>query len=152
MAYQITSHSVNKVSPFKLLYGRQAALPGYLARLSLPLSIDYHTNLLGLTQTIMSLQDQAFQNLASSCINSFVWDQDKLPPFQSFQIGDKVLMFRERLGQKPNKLQSLWIDPCEVIGQVGQEVYTLKDLLYWHIINRVHAKYLKLAPDSEDKS
>ncbi|KAJ9074705.1 hypothetical protein DSO57_1003761 [Entomophthora muscae] len=30
MAYRVTSHTVTKESLFKLLYGRQAVLPGYL--------------------------------------------------------------------------------------------------------------------------
>ncbi|KAJ9058416.1 hypothetical protein DSO57_1012444 [Entomophthora muscae] len=58
-------------------------------------------------------------------------------------------MYREHLGRKPNKLQTLWTEPHEVLEKTGMDVYTLKDLVHENVFNRVHAKYLKRAPMNE---
>ncbi|KAJ9090288.1 hypothetical protein DSO57_1004193 [Entomophthora muscae] len=150
MDYRVTSHTVTKESPFKLLYGIQAALPGYLVPIPPKANeVNYSKDVLELTRCIAALQDKAFKNLVNSCVQSFLRDQDAFLPLPQLEVGEQVLMYREHLGRKPNKLQSLWTEPHEVLEKTGMDVYTLKDLVHGNILNRVHAKYLKRAPMDE---
>ncbi|KAJ9084837.1 hypothetical protein DSO57_1020016 [Entomophthora muscae] len=95
------------------------------------------------SQDVCCSTGQGFKNLVNSRIQSFLRDQDALLPLPQLEVGDQVLMYRVRLGSKPNKLQSLWTEPHEVLEKTGMDVYTLKDLVHGNILNRVHAKYLK---------
>ncbi|KAJ9049998.1 hypothetical protein DSO57_1018726 [Entomophthora muscae] len=81
MANRVTSHTVTKESPFNLLYGRQAALPGYLVPIPPKANkVNYSKDVLELTRRIAALQDKAFKNLVNSCVQSFLRDQDALLP------------------------------------------------------------------------
>lgn len=108
--------------------------------------VNYQKEVLKLTGEISSLQDQAFKNLTSSRIQHFLRDQDALLPLPSYEPGDQVLVCKGRLGKSPNKMDTLWTEPHEVLSKTGIDVYTLKDLQHGHILNRVHAKFLKAAP------
>ncbi|KAJ9063226.1 hypothetical protein DSO57_1002524 [Entomophthora muscae] len=137
MAYRVTSHTTSSAP-----------------RLSAPIppkanKVNYSKNVLELTRRIAALQDKAFKNLVNSHVQSFLRDQDALLPLPQLEVGDQVLMYREHLSRKPNKLQSLWTEPHEVLEKTGMGVYTLKDLVHGNILNRVHAKYLKRAPMDE---
>ncbi|KAJ9075436.1 hypothetical protein DSO57_1036177 [Entomophthora muscae] len=89
ISYRVTSHTVNKESHFKLLYGRQAALPGYLVPIPPKTNkVNYSKDVLELTRRIAALQDKAFKNLVNSHVQSLLRDQDALLPLPQLEVGD----------------------------------------------------------------
>ncbi|KAJ9057917.1 hypothetical protein DSO57_1017918 [Entomophthora muscae] len=91
MACRITSHT----SPFKLLYGRQATLPGYLVPIPIKANkVNYSKDILELTRCIAALQDKSFKNLVNSHLQSYLRDQDALLPLPQLEVSDQVLMNR----------------------------------------------------------
>ncbi|KAJ9089865.1 hypothetical protein DSO57_1008546, partial [Entomophthora muscae] len=98
--------------------------------------VNYSKDVFELTRHIAALHNKAFKNLVNSCVQSFLRNQDALLPLPQFEVGDQVLMYRERLGCKSNKIQNLWTEPHEVLEKTGIYIYTLKDLVHGNILNR----------------
>ena len=143
MAYRVTCHSVTKRSPFELLYGRKAVSPGTVELQTIGQQLSPEQYMEKLTKSLISIHKEAYYFSALSRTNHHNKYAQK--DNQVFNIGEKVLMLRNRLKDSPHKLNSNFIGPFTIIQKFGHCVYSLKDEL-GKIIHRVHKRFIKKIP------
>ena len=143
MAYRVTCHSVTKRSPFELLYGRKAVLPGTVELQTIGQQLSPEQYMEKLTKSLISIHKEAYYFSALSHTNHH--NKYAKKDNQVFNIGEKVLMLRNRLKDSPHKLNSNFIGPFTIIQKFRHCVYSLKDEL-GKIIHRVHKRFIKKIP------
>ena len=129
-----------------MLYGCMPGLPGIL--LPIPLlnePLQYPEKYLDtLTKRLIWIQTLAFENTIKSTMQQFKHTQIHCHAIDTFKEGQHVLFYCSWNASRVNKLDLKWTGPYEIIIAHQNDNYTIKHCTTSTIINRVHAKFLKL--------
>lgn len=159
-AYRSAPHSVIKVSPFEMVYGRQFTFPD---RVHLKNTLQDMQRKGLVSQALDDLQ-QNLTNAAATAIQAEdkARQSDKSPKAGrgvTFEIGDEVMLGVQRNSQTelPNKLTERFKGPWTVISKSGSSLVTLVCQQTQRVTTQ-HIRWLKLfqkrkrqVPDSEEE-
>lgn len=145
-AYRTSKHSTTKLSPFFLIYGREAKLPMDSMEIEEERSLVNHVE-------YQIDQLPIFRNKARKQITNEQQKQKdrhdkKLPPVVPFEIGTQVLYYRATLDKQwSNKLEPKWKGPYYIHSILGNGAYKIRELSGKVIKTPVNGKYLKVYKD-----
>jgi hypothetical protein len=107
--YNTTPHTMTKYTPYEILFGRKANIPGCLQQRSVP-SYNYDDLIHDIKRRLQECHEIARSNLIQTKQKRIENQKDKvyLPLFQE---GDTVLLKNEN----PGKLDPLWLGPYQVL-------------------------------------
>ena len=114
--YNTTPHSVTRYTPFELMYGRIANLPGELQRGPISPLYNYEDLISNTRHKLKTSHEIARQNLIKSKLEQKErFDNTRAQPVK-FEVGMKVLLSNEsvKLGTS-KKLTSPWTGPFKII-------------------------------------
>lgn len=139
-SYNSTPHSITNMSPFELLYGRQAKIPSIYNK-EPEINYNYDDYSFELKSRLQNAQTVAREKLIDQKRISKVYYDRKINPI-TYQIGDRVLLKSEQPPVGHNKkLSPLYTGPYLVVD-VNSDVNCT--LLYKNKHMRVHNNRLKI--------
>jgi hypothetical protein len=118
--YNTTPHTMTKYTPYEILFGRKANIPGHLQQKPAPV-YNYDDVIHDIKRKLRECHEIARANLTQSKQRRVVQQISEVN-MPTFQKGDKVLLRNEKAG----KLDSLWMGPY-IIAEVdpkGSNVMT----------------------------
>ena len=95
-AYRMVPQEATGMSPFLMLYGREALLPEEIEHISYGFNVDYEKAVAGHIRKMLGIQEQALEKNAASIEKSwkyFDWKYIKKTVIYSFVVGNVVLMY-----------------------------------------------------------
>ena len=117
-AYRMVPHEATGMSPFLMLYGREALLPEEIEHTRYGSDVDYEKAVLGHIEKMLGIQEQALEKNAASIERSWEYFNckyvKKTVPY-SFVVGDVVLM---NVKQQLSDLKNMGvrrIGPCTIV-------------------------------------
>jgi len=129
-AYRTNKHSTTKMTPFKLMYGREAVLPVDDLRLSI-IDIDNTRDLMNriydISNTLEDVRKEALNNIERFQTKQKERFDAKLKKSKIFKIGDKVLL-KDSAKEKQwsGKLDPKWKGPYYIHEVIGKGAYKLR--------------------------
>lgn len=144
MAYQTARHSATGFSPFRMMYGREPALPSLLLPTTLDLKdFNYDKYLREFTAELVAVQASGWEKITSGHQLLLKDKIDDTNDYPKYDLQDKVLSYVcRKLKDRPTKLESVWDGPYTVIHRRNNE-YAICHDLNGQVINRVHARFLR---------
>jgi hypothetical protein len=106
--YNTTPHTMTKYTPYEILFGRKANIPGQLQQRNAPL-YNYDDTVYEVKQKLQECHEIAGTNLMQSKRRR-VAQQSSKANMPIFNRGDKVLLRNEKAG----KLDPLWVGPYTI--------------------------------------
>jgi hypothetical protein len=142
-AYRTNEHSVTKVSPFVLVYGRQAKLPTDSTQ------IEEETSLVTYLETQINnlpiLRNKVQKRLQIEQQKQKDRHDDRLRKIILFQVGDKVLYYDAPLdNQRSHKLQPKWKGPFTIHNVIGNGAYKLQTIDGRILRSSVNGRFLQI--------
>jgi hypothetical protein len=116
--FNTTPHTVTKYTPYEILFGRKANIPGCLQKKSVP-TYNYDDLVPDVKKKLQDCHEIARANLIPTK-QKRIEDQKNKVHITLIQEGDMVLLKNE----KPGKLDPLWLIP------VGLQRWITRDLMY----------------------
>jgi hypothetical protein len=148
-AYRTSTHSTTRMSPFFLVYGREAKLPTDSTEMEEETHLVEHV-----TKQINQLPKIRY-DVQQEIIIEQQKQKDRhdrnLKHQLKFNIGDKVLYYRARLdNQRSEKLSPKWTGPYYIHDIIGNGAYKLRELSGKTLKNSVNGSFLKIYKDRDD--
>jgi hypothetical protein len=126
-AYRTAIQSTTKITPFYLVYGREAKLP--IDNLDDILEDNILERLFYLVNKLPYVREQAKQQVQKMQEKQKARYDAKIKKIESYQIGDKVLMYRaEKEKQWSGKLEDKWKGPYYIHEILRNGAYKLREL------------------------
>lgn len=142
-AYRTTRHSTTKLTPFSLLYGREARLP--LDNMEIEEESTLVSHIEGQIDELPIKRETAKLMIEKSQIKQKDRHDAKLRNSKQFVEGDKVLYYNAPLDKQwSGKLLPKWKGPYYIHLVIGNGAYKLKELDGRIIKTPVNECYLKL--------
>jgi len=134
--YNTTPHTMTKYTPYEILFGRKANIPGYVQYKSVP-SYNYDDLIHDIKKRLQECHEIARSNLIQTKQKRLENQKDKVY-VPLFQTGNMVLIKNEKSG----KLDPLWLGPYKVI-ELDQKGYNAVIELTKKKRQKVHINRLK---------
>ena len=131
-AYRTNKHNTTKMTPFKLMYGREATLPVddlKISQIDIDNTKDLMNRIYDTTNILEDIRKEALNNIELSQIKQKERFDAKLKKPKLFKIGDKVLL-KDSAKEKQwsGKLDPKWKGPYYIHEVIGQGAYKLRTL------------------------
>jgi hypothetical protein len=145
-AYRTSTHSTTRVTPFYLVYGREAKLPTDSTKMEEELHLTDHVD----------AQMNQLPKIRSYVLSHVTDEQQKqkdrhdrrLKIVTSFHIGDKVLYYKALLDKQwSGKLNPKWKGPYYIHNIIGNGAYKIRELGGKILKTPVNGNFLKLYKD-----
>src|ERR1044071_1646603 len=141
-SYRTSKHSTTRISPFYLVYGREAKLPVDSTQIEEEPSLVHHLEYQ--IDELPILRKEAQKQIAREQQKQKDRHDEKLAPCTQFQIGDLVLYYRATLdNQRSHKLDPKWKGPYYIHAVVRNGAYKLREQNEKVLVAPVNGKYLK---------
>jgi hypothetical protein len=126
-AYRTNEHSVTKISPFFLVYGREAKLPMDSTEMEEESLLLNHVE--KQLDQLPIIRNTVQQNLQKEQQKQKDRHDEKLKKIVSYQIGDQVLYYRAMLDKQwSGKLEPKWKGPYYIHDIIGNGAYKIREL------------------------
>ena len=148
-AYRMVPHEATGMSPFLMLYGREALLPEEIEHTRYDSDVDYEKAVLGHIEKMLGIQERALEKNAASIERSREYFNrkyvKKTVPY-SFVVGDVVLMNVKRRLSDLKNVGVRWIGPCTIVYERPGKLYDIEYECEGQVTKylRVHPEFLKL--------
>jgi hypothetical protein len=150
-AYRTTKHSTTHHEPFFLVYGRESVLPIELNIVTYPFEIlnesQHEASVFRRIESIIgNLAEQRIQTVARVTKSQIYQKErhDKKFKIESYEIGDKVLLFHSQLDKSlSGKLEEKWLGPYYIHNTMGNGTYKLRTLEGKVLKRSAHGNRLK---------
>ena len=126
-AYRTNEHSVTKISPFFLVYGREAKLPMDSTEMEEESLLLNHVE--KQLDQLPIIRNTVQQNLQKEQQKQKDRHDEKLKKIVSYQIGDLVLYYKAMLDKQwSGKLDPKWKGPYYIHNIIGNGAYKIREL------------------------
>lgn len=145
-SYRTSQHSTTKVSPFLLVYGREAKLPTDSTEIEEEHSLVHHVE--HMIDNLPILRNKAQKQITDDQQKQKDRHDKKLRTEVPYNIGDQVLYYRAMLDKQwSNKLEPKWKGPYYIHSVLGNGAYKIREIDGKVLKAPVNGKYLKLYKD-----
>lgn len=142
-AYRTNRQATTRMTPFYLLYGRDAKLPSDNNELEEEHPLQTHV--MAQLEDLTINREQAKLRIQMEQQKQKDRHDKKLPKLVQFNIGDQVLYYRATLdGQHSGKLEPRWKGPYTVYQIIGNGAYKIRSTDGRELPNAVNGTFLKL--------
>jgi Integrase zinc binding domain/Integrase core domain len=148
-SYRTSRHSTTRVSPFFLVYGREAKLPTDGTEIEEERSLVHHVE--NMVNDLPTLRNKAQKQITDDQQKQKDRHDRKLPPEVQYNIGDQVLHYRAMLDKQwSNKLEPKWKGPYYIHLVLGNGAYRIREMNGKVLKAPINGKYLKLYKDRKN--
>lgn len=148
-AYRTSVHSTTKLSPFLLIYGREAKLPTDSTEMEEEMHLTDHVD--AQINHLPIIRCNAQQTIKTDQQKQKERHDAKLTKEAQFYIGDKVLYYRAMLDKQwSNKLSPRWKGPYYIHDIIGNGAYKLRELAGKILKTPVNGDLLKIYKDRQN--
>ena len=142
-AYRTNEHSVTKISPFFLVYGREAKLPMDSTEMEEESLLLNHVE--KQLDQLPIIRNTVRQNLQKEQQKQKDRHNEKLKKIVSYQIGDQVLYYKAMLDKQwSGKLDPKWKGPYYIHDIIGNGAYKIRELNGKVLKTSVNGSLLKI--------
>jgi hypothetical protein len=144
-AYRTAVQSTTKITPFYLVYGREAKLPISFGTQDEMLEENILDRLFSLVDSLPHVRESVSQQVKQVQQKQKRQYDKNITRTQSYKIGDKVLMYHAtKEKQWSRKLDPKWKEPYYIHQILQNGAYKLKELTGQILSTPVNAKLLKI--------
>ena len=145
-AYRTSAHSTTKISPFFLVYGREAKLPTDSTEMEEESNLIEHID--HQVTHLSDVRNDVQQQIKSEQQKQKDFHDKKLKKEIRFKIGDQVLYYRATLDKQwSEKLSPKWKGPYYIHNVIGNGAYKLRELSGKVLKTPVNGSFLKIYKD-----
>ena len=137
------------VTPFRLVYGLEAVVPmeyiGSSLRIAIQQRLSPDKSILHRQRQLLKLEED---RLISSYMAELLQNKrkawiDRQVKFKIFQKGDWVMMYNSKLGPHPGKLKLRYFGPYQIMEELGQGTFRLRDIFGTPVLKPINGFRLK---------
>lgn len=148
-SYRTSRHSTTRLTPFLLVYGREAKLPTDSTEIEEEATLVQHVE--RQIDKLPIIRSKARKQIDNEQQKQKDRHDRKLPPVTQFHIGDQVLYYRATLDKQwSNKLSPKWKGPYYIHLVLGNGAYKLREIAGRVIKTPVNGRYLKIYKDRKN--
>ena len=145
-AYRTSAHSTTKISPFFLVYGREAKLPTDSTEMEEESNLIEHID--HQVTHLSDVRNDVQQQIKFEQQKQKDFHDKKLKKEIRFKIGDQVLYYRATLDKQwSEKLSPKWKGPYYIHNVIGNGAYKLRELSGKVLKTPVNGSFLKIYKD-----
>jgi Integrase zinc binding domain/Integrase core domain len=148
-SYRTSKHSTTKLTPFLLVYGREAKLPVDSTEIEEETTLVQHVE--RQIDELPIIRNKARKQIGDEQLKQKDRHDRNLPPVAPFRIGDQVLYYCATLDKQwSNKLDPKWKGPYYIHLVLGNGAYKLREITGKVIKTPVNGRYLKVYKDRKN--